>query len=88
MTDQPKSDAETITIKIRDQTGDEMMFRVKRTTKMQKIFEAYAQRRGIQVSSLRFVLDGERIQPDQTPKMLELDDDNQIDVMLETVGGF
>lgn len=52
---------ENITVKVKDQTGDEMQFRVKKTTKMQKIFDAYAQRRGITAASLRFLLDGERI---------------------------
>ncbi len=82
-----ENQVENITVKVRDQTGDEMQFRVKKTTKMSKIFDAYAQRRGIAAASLRFLLDGERIQPEQTPKMLELDDESQIDVVLETVGG-
>lgn len=54
---------------------------------MQKIMEAYAQRKGISSASLRFVIDGERLQPDSTPKMLELEENDQVDVMLETVGG-
>mmetsp|Transcript_40870 Transcript_40870/g.41747 ORF Transcript_40870/g.41747 Transcript_40870/m.41747 type:complete len:93 (+) Transcript_40870:84-362(+) len=78
---------ETITLRVRDQTGDEMFFKVKKTTKMSKIFEAYSTRRGIGASALRFMLDGDRIQPDSTPKMLELEENEQIDVMLETVGG-
>ena len=55
---------------------------------MSKVFETYAQRKGVQSGSLRFLLDGERIEPDQTPKMLELDDQDQIDCMLEQSGGF
>ena len=39
---------------------------------MQKVFETYAQRKGVQPNSLRFLLDGERIEPTTTPKMLEL----------------
>jgi len=54
---------------------------------MQKVFDTYAQRKGIQKESMRFLLDGERIAPDQTPKMLELDDQDQIDCMLEQTGG-
>jgi len=54
---------------------------------MQKVFDTYAQRKGVQASSLRFLLDGERIEPTQTPKMLELDDQDQIDCMLEQTGG-
>lgn len=54
---------------------------------MSKVFDTYAQRKGVQASSLRFLLDGERIEADQTPKMLELDDQDQIDCMLEQSGG-
>lgn len=54
---------------------------------MSKVFQTYANRKGVQLSSLRFLLDGERIEPDQTPKMLELDDQDQIDCMLEQSGG-
>jgi small ubiquitin-related modifier len=54
---------------------------------MSKVFETYAQRKGVQAASLRFLLDGERILEDQTPKMLELDDQDQIDCMLEQTGG-
>lgn len=39
------------------------------------------------MTSLRFMLDGERIHEDQTPKMLELEDQDQIDCMLEQTGG-
>jgi small ubiquitin-related modifier len=54
---------------------------------MQKVFDTYATRKGVQANSLRFMLDGERIDPLQTPKMLELEDQDQIDCMLEQVGG-
>jgi len=54
---------------------------------MSKVFEEYAKRKGIQTGSLRFLFDGERIEPDQTAKMLELVDDDQIDCMLYQIGG-
>ena len=54
---------------------------------MEKVFSTYAQRKGVQVNSLRFLLDGERIDPSSTPKQLELDDQDQIDCMLEQMGG-
>lgn len=83
----PAEGAEPITIRVRDQTGEETFFKIKKSTKMAKVFETYAQRKGVQSSSLRFLLDGERIKPDDTPKMLELDDQDQIDCMLEQTGG-
>ncbi|KAL7580531.1 hypothetical protein ACA910_003659 [Epithemia clementina (nom. ined.)] len=80
-------DGETITVRVRDQTGEETFFKIKRTTKMQKVFDTFATRKGVQATSLRFMLDGERIDPTQTPKTLELDDQDQIDCMLEQSGG-
>jgi small ubiquitin-related modifier len=78
----------TITLRVRDQSGEEMFFKVKKSTKMDKIMQAYAQRRGLAANALRFMVDGERLTSDQTAKMLELEDDDQIDVMLESTGGF
>ena len=80
-----KGDA--ITIRVKDQGGEETFFKVKNTTKMSKVFDAYAQRKGVQKSSLRFLLDGERINPADTPKSLELEDQDQIDCLLEQYGG-
>jgi hypothetical protein len=34
------------------------------------MMDAYAQRRGIALESLRFTLDGTRVSPDDTPKMV------------------
>lgn len=33
------------------------------------------------------MFDGQRVQPDETPKMLELQESDQIDAMIEAVGG-
>jgi hypothetical protein len=82
----PKADA-PITIKVRDQAGEEMFFKVKRSTELRKIFDAYAQRLGVNASNLKFTLDGERLKETDTPKMLELSDNDQIDVFLQQVGG-
>eukprot|EP01031_Cornospumella_fuschlensis_P047734 gene47734-58482_t len=76
-----------ITLKVRDQAGEEMVFRVKKNTPMKKIFEAYAQRLGLNVSALKFAVDGEAVKDDHTPKMLELSDDDQIDVFIRQTGG-
>ena len=64
------------------------MFKIKKTTKMSKVFSAYATRKGVDSKSLRFLLDGERIGEDQTPKLLDLEDEDQIDCVLEQLGGY
>jgi Ubiquitin-2 like Rad60 SUMO-like len=50
---------------------------------MVNIFDHFASRRGISVCSLRFLLDDEKIGPDQTPKMLGFEGQETIDCMLE-----
>jgi small ubiquitin-related modifier len=77
----------TITLRVKDQSGDEMLFKVKKTTEMSKVFDAYANRLGVTALQLKFMVDGSRINPTDTPKMLELEENDQIDVFLEQVGG-
>ena len=86
--DEPETKADApITLKVRDQAGEVMFFKVKKGTEMRKIFDAYAQRLGVNVKNLKFTLDGDRLKETDTPKMLELNDEDQIDVFLEQVGG-
>jgi len=87
MTEENEAADAPITLKVRDQAGDVMFFKVKKSTEMRKIFEAYAQRLGVTARNLKFSLDGERIKETDTPKMLELSDEDQVDVFLEQVGG-
>ena len=54
---------------------------------MKKLMNAYADRQGVQLRSIRFLFDGERIREDQTPQDLELEDGDSIDVVMEQVGG-
>merc|ERR1719253_191462 len=78
---------EPITIRVKDQNGEETMFKIKKTTKMKKVFATYAARKGVEATAMRFMLDGENINPDTTPADLDLDDDDQIDCFLAQVGG-
>ena len=59
--------------------GDEVFFKVKTTTKLQKIFDVYATAR-YPGRSLRFLLDGERLNGNQTPEDVDMEDGDQIDV--------
>lgn len=64
---------------MREQTGEEIFFKIKMTTSMGKVFDVYAARKGIQAESLRFMLDGGEMLPSDTAWSLELDDQDQID---------
>jgi hypothetical protein len=50
-----------------------LLFRVKMTTQMGKLKKSYSERVGVPVSSLRFLFDGRRINDDETPKQLEME---------------
>lgn len=77
----------TICIPLYQQNGEETFFKIKKSTKMQKVFETYASRKGLDPRTIRFMVDGDRIQPHETPKMLEMEDQDQIDCRLEQSGG-
>ncbi|TEB35282.1 ubiquitin-like protein [Coprinellus micaceus] len=77
----------TINIKVVSSTGEEVFFKIKRSTKLSKLQGAYASKVGKDVSSIRFLYDGERIQEDDTPSSLDMEDNDTIDVMVEQVGG-
>jgi len=82
-----KDGADALNIRIRDQTGEETFFKVKKSTKLQKVFDAYSSRKGVAAASLRFLFDGMRVRPEQTPADIDMDDGDQLDCMLEQQGG-
>ena len=76
-----------VTIRVKDQTGEETMFKVKNTTPFDRIYNAYANRKGVRAVDLRFLLeDGERIEPYQTIADLDLEDEDQVDCFLNQSG--
>jgi len=80
------SDDTKITLRLKSQSGEETMFKLLQTTPMSKIFNAYAAREGVDVASLRFLLNGRRVSSDATPAILELEDLDQIDAILQQIG--
>ncbi|KAI6014365.1 ubiquitin-related domain-containing protein [Pisolithus marmoratus] len=76
-----------INVKVVSSTGDEVFFKIKRSTKLSKLQGAYANKVGKDVASIRFLYDGNRINEDDTPASLDMEDNDTIDVMVEQVGG-
>ncbi|KAI0978272.1 hypothetical protein GJ496_005546 [Pomphorhynchus laevis] len=81
------SNTEYIKLKVVNQDGNEVHFKVKATTSMAKLTKSYAERMGVQLQSLRFMFDGNRINEKDTPKELEMEDGDVIEVYQEQVGG-
>merc|ERR1712172_337439 len=80
-------ETEYIKLKVVGQDSNEIHFRVKMTTQMGKLKKSYSERVGVPVSSLRFLFDGRRINDDETPKQLEMERDDVIEVYQEQTGG-
>ena len=72
-----------LNIRIRHWSGEVTFFGVKKTTRLNKVFDAYAQRRGVNVMTLRFLFDGQRVLSDATPQDLDMEDGDQLDCTLE-----
>ncbi|GAA6064584.1 hypothetical protein JCM10212_006468 [Sporobolomyces blumeae] len=68
----------------------ELVIKVKKTTRLEKMMNAYCQRAGKDLSEVRFMYDGTKLAPTQTVSELDFDDDDDeiiIDVAQEAVGG-
>ncbi|OZJ04270.1 Ubiquitin-like protein pmt3/smt3 [Bifiguratus adelaidae] len=76
-----------INLKVVGSDHNEVFFKIKRTTQLKKLMDAYCERQGKATSSVRFLYDGQRIQPTNTPNDLEMEDGDSIDVMVEQIGG-
>ncbi|KAG4304295.1 hypothetical protein PORY_002270 [Pneumocystis oryctolagi] len=63
--------------------NNEVFFKIKRHTPLKKLMEAYCERQGKSMNMLRFLVDGERARPEQTPAELDMEDGDQIEVMIE-----
>lgn len=64
-----------------------MFFKIKTTTQLKKLMDAYAEKQGKSVSSLRFLFDGDRINATDTPEKLGMENEDVIDVRSFQVGG-
>ena len=82
--DQPVTEHLGIKVATPDQ---EVYFKIKKSTPLRKLMDAFCQRSGKAPNSVRFLYEGDRIQPTCTPEELEMEDGDTIDVMAEQVGG-
>lgn len=78
---------EHISLKVVNQNGAEVYFKIKKKTAMKKLFDAYCARQAISSRSVRFLYDGQRITDEQSPELLEMEDDDIIDAVLQQIGG-
>ena len=69
-----------ITIKIRDSLSVDTLLKMHRSVKLQKAFDVYAQKKGLDVRFLRFLMDGEVIDGECSPDSLDMAENEVIEV--------
>ncbi|KAK6008676.1 hypothetical protein QM012_000579 [Aureobasidium pullulans] len=79
--------ADRVQIVLKDQSGTSIAFGVKSSTRMEKVQNAYADRTGRPIGSLRFYYEGTRVVPDDTVATLEMENEDIIEVMTAQIGG-
>jgi hypothetical protein len=65
----PKPEApavEHLNIKVTD-NNNEVFFKIKRSTALKKLMDAFCDRQGKQIQTVRFLFDGTRVRPEDTP---------------------
>ncbi|KAG1146895.1 hypothetical protein G6F37_007985 [Rhizopus arrhizus] len=82
------SSNEHINIKVVGSDKNEVFFKIKRSTHLRKLMDAYCERQGKAPGSVRFLYDGTRVLNHNTPNELDMDDGDTIDVMVEQIGGY
>ena len=58
---------ETLNLKLVSQHGTEVYFKLKMSTPIQKVMDAYCHRQGVSIETVRFLFDGSRLTGTQTP---------------------
>lgn len=80
-------DNEKITLKLIDQDGTILEFRVKKSVSFRKILDAFAQNVGKDATELRMLFNGKVLNMSQTPYDLALDNNEELEVVASQTGG-
>ncbi|KAF2658759.1 ubiquitin-like protein-like protein SMT3 [Lophiostoma macrostomum CBS 122681] len=78
--------SEHLNIKVTD-NNNEVFFKIKRTTQLKKLMDAFCDRQGKNPASVRFLFDGARVQPTDNPESLDMQDGDTLEVHQEQIGG-
>ncbi|KAA8894086.1 ubiquitin-related domain-containing protein [Sphaerosporella brunnea] len=79
-------DTEHLNIKVTD-GNNEVFFKIKRTTQLKKLMDAFCDRQGKAPNSVRFLFDGTRVQGTDSPDTLDMQDGDTLEVHQEQIGG-
>jgi len=80
--------SDIINLNLIGSSDNNIVVKVKKDLPFTKVIEAWCSNMNISPASVRFLFDGQRINPTQTPEDFEMVDGDNIDVLVEQTGGF
>ncbi|KAK7256076.1 hypothetical protein RIF29_29510 [Crotalaria pallida] len=85
----PADQGGRINLKVKGQDGSETFYRIRTSTQLGKLMNAYCNGKSLDSSSVAFLFDGRRLRAEQTPDELDMEDGDEIyiDAMLHQTGG-
>lgn len=99
--EQAPANSEHLNIKVTD-NNNEVFFKIKRSTKLEKLMKAFCERQGKDLNTVRFLYDGDRVTQNDSPDtvcashwhsarsntlQLGMDDGDTLEVHQEQIGG-
>lgn len=81
------SESEHINLKVLGQDNAIVQFKIKKHTPLRKLMNAYCDRVGIAMATMRFRFDGQPINETDTPLSLEMEEGDTIEVYQQQTGG-
>ena len=86
--DDIKAIVDNIHIGVQDQNGGAIIhFKIKKSTPFKKLMNAYCTRQKVNMESLRFTFDGNRLRPTDCPNDHQMEDGDTLEVFQEQCGG-
>ena len=70
-----------LNLKVETQHGEEIYFKMKYTSPLQKLMHAFCNRQGVDMNTVSFLFDGDEIISTETPLDLDMQDGDVIDVI-------
>ncbi|ETN36456.1 uncharacterized protein HMPREF1541_08734 [Cyphellophora europaea CBS 101466] len=77
---------EHLNIKVTD-NNNEVFFKIKKSTKLDKLMRAFCDRQGKDRNTVRFLFDGVKVNDYDTPDGLDMSDGDTLEVHQEQIGG-
>ena len=78
---------EKITLKVKLIDGSEVFFKLKKSTQLRKLMDAYCDRVGVAINSVDFFYGVFRISANHTPDQLNIKDGDEIHAVTKQQGG-